>query len=665
MASNEAVKVASGSGVTEDSETTVEIKIKTLDSQTYTLRVDKCVPVPALKEQIASVTGVLSHQQRLICRGKVLKDDQLLSAYHVEDGHTLHLVVRQPHQSATPSSSRMESEGGHSGTTSASGSEYNHGSHVAHSFVFESVNVDHGDVDASVISRVISSMFGSIGSTNNVTRNTGGSDIREMILERLGRANSDSGLSDSTQSHSDPTNSQRDRRQTDARFSSTAPLGTQNPPVIPDSLITLSQYIDLMRDDFRREGFGANEVNGVHLNEGRSDDSHSPAAQVGLPTPASLAEMLCSARQLLMNQTGDCIMLARQLEDHTRVTDPVTRMNMQSSAMRSGLLMQKLGSMLLELGRTTMTLRMGQNPAEAVVNAGPANFISATGPNPLMVQAVPFHPGSSAGGANMGPVNPNHGLEGEPPEAPFVPRNIEIRIRTVGRAVPVASTNPSELSAGQQQQEQSDPARNSSASNVVNQAFSAGDSGVRVVPLRTVVAVPAGVNPSPSDSSAVGSVRLFYPLLARVRQSTAGNAGEVDGHTLHQPSVQRENLESNGGGAVGDEPFVSGLSSGAYQVFGSSQQGPPNNNSDSGTQANDNTPGGIEAHDNEQGVFLSNVLHRLMPLISRDRENDVSSDIPSPSTTEIERENLNGSSSRHQGDHPEVPSPKRTKRDGD
>lgn len=41
------------------------------------------MPVPALKEQIASVTGVLSEQQRLICRGKVLKDDQLLSAYRI------------------------------------------------------------------------------------------------------------------------------------------------------------------------------------------------------------------------------------------------------------------------------------------------------------------------------------------------------------------------------------------------------------------------------------------------------------------------------------------------------------------------------------------------------------------------------------------------------
>ena len=39
--------------------------------------------VPALKEQLASVVGVPAENQRLICRGKVLKDDQLLSAYSI------------------------------------------------------------------------------------------------------------------------------------------------------------------------------------------------------------------------------------------------------------------------------------------------------------------------------------------------------------------------------------------------------------------------------------------------------------------------------------------------------------------------------------------------------------------------------------------------------
>ena len=49
------------------------------------------------------------------------------------------------------------------------------------------------------------------------------------------------------------------------------------------------------------------EATGVRLNEGHSHDSHYPAAQVGLPTPASLAEILLSSRQLLSDQTGECL----------------------------------------------------------------------------------------------------------------------------------------------------------------------------------------------------------------------------------------------------------------------------------------------------------------------------------------------------------------------
>ncbi|GKF67206.1 FHA domain-containing protein FHA2, partial [Tanacetum coccineum] len=37
------------------------------------------VPIPALKEHIATVTGVLSNQQRLICRGKLTEKDVVSS----------------------------------------------------------------------------------------------------------------------------------------------------------------------------------------------------------------------------------------------------------------------------------------------------------------------------------------------------------------------------------------------------------------------------------------------------------------------------------------------------------------------------------------------------------------------------------------------------------
>jgi len=50
--------------------------------------------VPQLKEAVAVETGVTLARQRLIFRGRVLKNDQKISAYSLEDGHTLHLVVR-------------------------------------------------------------------------------------------------------------------------------------------------------------------------------------------------------------------------------------------------------------------------------------------------------------------------------------------------------------------------------------------------------------------------------------------------------------------------------------------------------------------------------------------------------------------------------------------
>lgn len=65
---------------------------------------------------------------------------------------------------------------------------------------------------------------------------------------------------------------------------------------------------------------------------------------------------------------------------------------MQTESVLIGQVMQHLGALLLELGRTILTLRMGQSPAESSVNAGPAVYISSTGPNPIMVQPFPFKP---------------------------------------------------------------------------------------------------------------------------------------------------------------------------------------------------------------------------------------------------------------------------------
>lgn len=54
--------------------------------------------------------------------------------------------------------------------------------------------------------------------------------------------------------------------------------------------------------------------------------------------------------------------LQRQLQNQENVTDLSERLSIQSSAWRTGVLLQNVGAFLLELGRTTMTLRMGQMP---------------------------------------------------------------------------------------------------------------------------------------------------------------------------------------------------------------------------------------------------------------------------------------------------------------
>lgn len=117
--SNEGSSTAKVSG--ESSDSTVQLNIKTLDSRIYSFQVEKNVsatlpyflsfpdiwmglyvhwivlmsnlffifelfqmPVSSFKEKIANEIGVPVGQQRLIFRGRVLKDDHLLSEYRIQ-----------------------------------------------------------------------------------------------------------------------------------------------------------------------------------------------------------------------------------------------------------------------------------------------------------------------------------------------------------------------------------------------------------------------------------------------------------------------------------------------------------------------------------------------------------------------------------------------------
>ncbi|MBA0722529.1 hypothetical protein Golax_003202 [Gossypium laxum] len=710
MGSTSADKVPSDTEM-EGSEATIEIKIKTLDSQTYTLRVDKQMPVPALKEQIASVTGVLSEQQRLICRGKVLKDDQLLSAYrihflfnihadlgwknsakeefglvlesadllkvlkthYVEDGHTLHLVVRQP---VPPSSdgSPYHSALLFAANDPASGTSRGHSNH-APSFVIETFNVpDQGDGVPPEISRqIVSAVLGSFGFANMASGNTG-SDARE-------RTSGGSGMPDSSQAQTEQasTTSQSDRAHSAFGLPAAVSLGSMQPPVIPDSLATLSQYLSHIRNEFDALGrAGGNDSQTAPMSRTGSRDSNSASnsgtVHEGLPTPASLAEVLLSTRQMLIEQAGESVQqLARQLEDQVNVTDPSARLIAQTNALRTGALLHNLGSLLLELGRTTMTLRLGQTPSEAVVNAGPAVFISPSGPNPLM--ALPFQPGTSFGAIPVGTVQPGSGLVNGLGTG-FVPRRIDIQIR---RGSSMATPNTREEhppnQSGQSNQSMGSDSENRSSqttSRVSDTPSFAGESGVRVVPIRTMVAaVPAPLGRLPSESSG-NSVGVYYPLLGRLQNIAPGHVSGERGPQasgehpssgaqpeqlrIPESAVQHQSSEEsardgslpNANSRQQERPNtrsvnISILAAGRSQNNQDSERQSPSNvlqflrtifpvgeiqveeASSQGT-ARDSVRGQAEASNvapaaetsiTNQGVFLSNLLHQIMPYISQ------------------------------------------------
>ncbi|XP_031479455.1 ubiquitin-like domain-containing protein CIP73 isoform X1 [Nymphaea colorata] len=561
------------------SEAIVEIKIKTLDSQTYTLRVNKYMPVPALKEQIATVTGVLSEQQRLICRGKVLKDDQLLSAYHVEDGHTLHLVVRQPFHSSSTSgagSTGPERMPNQSGADPVASSTRGQGNTVAaHSVVLGTFNVsDQGDAAMSDVNRFLSAVLTSVGLVNRGARNEE-SDSGPQVTgpERRERLVGTTVMMDPAPRHQPSLATYR--AQLDSlhggafRFPTSMSAGPLLPLVIPDSLTTLSQYLHNMRQEFSINGQD-HDIN-LPAGEAHNLESHNPdtvaradLVQGGLPTPAALAEVATSTRQFLIEQVGDCLsQLARQLQEEANVTDPMVRTSIQSSAMRTGVLLQNAGALLLELGRATMTLRMGQTTSEAVVNAGPPVFISTTGPNPIMVQSLPFIPGTGFGTIPMGIMHPGHALANGALGTGFVPRTIDIRIRTGSSG----SADQGEHAAGTQVGA-SDQARPTGGGiSMQNVSPSSGfpsvateSGGVRVVPVRTVVAaVPAAVSRPASDASSGGALGVFYPLLARIQNLDPGHfndasrstrAGdhhrntETDEHQVSESSIRSQNVYS-------------------------------------------------------------------------------------------------------------------------
>ncbi|GMP81811.1 hypothetical protein CsSME_00036395 [Camellia sinensis var. sinensis] len=161
MADQHSVEASSMSDVGgESSESMVELNIKTLDSQIYSFQVDKNMPVSLFKEKIASQIGLPVGQQRLIFRGKVLKDDHLLSEYRILPLHM------QPSESQPPSISSGETsaDNANRGHNANAAGPHNRIGQISQSVVLGTLNVgEQGEGIVPDLTRVIGAVLNSIG----------------------------------------------------------------------------------------------------------------------------------------------------------------------------------------------------------------------------------------------------------------------------------------------------------------------------------------------------------------------------------------------------------------------------------------------------------------------------------------------------------------------
>ncbi|XP_045832128.1 ubiquitin-like domain-containing protein CIP73 isoform X1 [Trifolium pratense] len=485
----------------DSSDSTVHLNVKTLDSRIYTFQVHKNMPVSQFKEKIANEIGVPVSQQRLIFRGKVLKDEHVLSEYHFENGHTLHLVERQPNQSQTPGTGSGEttSTTSNRGNDVGSGAPRNRVGQISHSVVLGTFNVgEQGEGISQDLTRVIGAVLNSFANggqnTINVPNSTQNSSAPAGNETEGNQAENQSlagNQAPSGQAFSGQAFQSRPHVVQIPMAAGAIPVPSFNAP-IPDSLSTLSEFINRMEHTLSQNGYGPN-VSSTNLGDQQAE---LPSNTQGLPTLEALTTVLHRAEQLLSGQAVSALShIAGRMEREGTSADLGIRGQIQSESAQIGIAMQHLGALLLELGRTMLTLRMGRSPAESVVNAGPAVYISPSGPNPIMAQPFPLQTSSLFGGplsstpATLGTVGVGS-----------APRNVNIHIHAAGASLaPIVSAIGSRPNNGEgtRTEHRSEPGSGVSGST-------------RVLPVRNVMSATLPSNPS--GTGAAGSTPTGFSI---------------------------------------------------------------------------------------------------------------------------------------------------------
>ncbi|KAE9617268.1 hypothetical protein Lal_00034369 [Lupinus albus] len=542
MGSNEGS--SSGNISAQSFDSTLQLNIKTLDSRIHSFQLDKNMSVSSFKEKIANETGVPVSRQRLIFRGRVLKDEHFLSEYHLENGHTLHLVERQPNQSQVSGTSSAESTVTNGNQGNDAGLGVPRVGQISHSVVLGTINLgEQGGGMVPDISGVIGAVLNSMGI---------GGQIRNIVSNAT-QTSAPSG-NETEGIHAGNQNLAGNQAQPGQTFrgqefqslpqvvqipvpAGAIPLPSLNAP-IPHSLTTLSEFINNMEHTLSQNGHRSN-LSSTNQGDQRIE---LPTNAQGLPTLEALSVILRRTGQLLSDNTVPALChIAGHLERDGTSSDLSVRGQIQSETMQTGIAMQHLGALLLELGRTMLTLRMGQSYAESSVNAGPAVYISPAGPNPIMVQPFPLQTSSLIGGPVPSSTPPTLGAVA----VGSVPRNVNIHIHAGTTLAPIVSSAGSRLNNG----EGTGGEHHSELGSGVGVA-SGTETGFGVstsqppsdtTPLSTVL---AGINSRLRNF--VGNMQADNTVLSGQIESTSQDLSAGSDSTPALGNKQRDNMEMNG-----------------------------------------------------------------------------------------------------------------------
>ncbi|KAF2310173.1 hypothetical protein GH714_007045 [Hevea brasiliensis] len=545
----------------ESSDAAIELNIKTLDSQIYNFQVDKNTLVSAFKEKIAKDIGV----------PVVLE---------VENGHTLHLVARQPAQlqpSTDASSGDTNANNGNRGNDPSAGIPQNRVGQISHSIVLGTFNVGEqgegifqtsvGCVFHSLI-EVIGAVLNSFGIGGQTAINgIGGmqsSNMSNVSGQTRGNETVD-GLRSNVSGQSQAGNQtqpgqpfQLPPQVMQIPLTAAVPLPLLHSP-IPDSLSTLSEFMTHMEQALAQNGY---QPIATSNNTGDVPNVELPSNVRGLQ---ALHIVLRHAERLLGGHVITALSNAWNEREFLVIlcegpnSDRISSSWPCNAAHRCS----SFGAWSDNLDTAN-----GQSPADSSVNPGPAVYISPSGPNPIMVQPFALQTNSLFGGSSVqsNPMSSGHVGIGS------APRNINIHVHAGTSLAPVVSTIGARASNGEGMQGErgngtgfsgSGPVRMLPVQNVIAAAVPSHSTGVTVsVSNATQPGLGVSISQPPSDSTSLSSV------IAEVNSRLRSLVGTMQGE--NQPTSGSV-TSGTGNGASNKEPegvMISGAGESSVTLSG-------------------------------------------------------------------------------------------------